>query len=329
MTLISPLGGAGGGSEAPLDAEPGRDCDAGGRSEDPWSILYPVIVPDDTLATIPGVGEDCGLQDRFSKRKVICSVQREHHHYEVDGSSCGKPSCPRHWTTWARRATDRVGRVIWGYKEASKGRHKPRHTILSEDENSPLVLKRASFSDKSNVRYFRKHFTRKALSLGGTGGSMIVHLWRTNDRAPTWMEGLRRWDWVRKQGVRWRDYVKFSPHAHINGYGFYQEPTAGDFRYRNLDPLDDRDAVESVTFYQLSHAPIGAGCNAVTYWGCCQPGNLKVMVMDGKKQQWTERVPVFCDECKAPMIYEDDGCEYLRKRSCAIYLITVPGVGPP
>ena len=295
----------------------------------PVTDLYPVIVPDATQATIPGVGTDCGLQDRFSKRLIICSGDPSHKHYEVGGSSCGKPTCPRHWETWARRGADRVGRVVWGYKETSKGRHKPRHTILSEDDTSPLVLKRASFSDTANVRYFRKHFIRKALALGGTGGSIVVHLWRTNDQVPSWTADSRRWDWVRAEGPEWRDYVVFSPHAHIIGYGFYQEPEPDDFSYRNLDHLDDRDAVESVVFYQLSHAPVGAGCNAVVYWGCCQPGCLKVAVVNGKKQQWTESVPVVCATCGSQMVYADGGEEYLRKRSCAIYIIVGRGPAPP
>jgi len=286
--------------------------------------LYPVIVPDDTQASIPGMGADCGLPERFSKRLVICSGDPTHKHYEVGGSSCGKPTCPRHWETWGRRAADRGGRVLWGYKAASKGRHKPRHTILSEDDTSPLVLKRASFSDKANIRFFRKHFIRKALALGGTGGSIVVHLWRTNDMVPTWIEGSRRWDWVRSKGTAWRAYVDFSPHAHVTGYGFYQEPEPGDFSYRNLEHLDDRDAVESVLFYQLSHAPVGAGCNALTYWGCCQPGCLKVAVVNGKKQQWKEHVPVPCGTCGLPMVYADSREEYLRTRSCAVYIIVTP-----
>jgi len=287
--------------------------------------VYPVIVPDDTLAIIPGVGQDCGLEDRFSKRLVSCPADPDHDHYEVGGSSCGRPDCPRHWSTWGRRAADRVGRILWGYKEASKGRRNPRHTVLSVDDDDPIIKKRAAFSDKANLRYFRKLFTKRALSLGGTGGSVVIHLWRSNeDLIPDWMDE-RRWDWIRKKGYFWKNFVKFSPHAHIIGYGFYDQPKEGSFDYKNFDPLPDRDAVESVAFYQVSHAPIGVG-NAVAYWGCCQPGKLKVFVnASGKKAQGTEEVPVFCKKCNAPMQYADGGGAYFRRRSWAFYEI----VGPP
>jgi hypothetical protein len=189
-------------------------------------------------------------------------------------------------------------------------------------------LKRVSFSDEANIRYFRKYFKEKALALGGAGGSIIIHLWRTNDDVPEWIDGKKRWAWVREQGLRWKDYVKFSPHAHVTGYGSYRVPLKGEFPYKNFPALEDRGAVESVIFYQLSHAPIGAGPTAISYWGCCAPGYLKVAVVDGRKQEWTECVPCFCEVCGLPMIY-DDGEEYVRKRSCAIYEIVIPPPGRP
>lgn len=281
------------------------------------TALFPVIVPDANLALLPGSGADCGLEDKFSKRLVACSKDAKHDHYDVGGTSCGRPWCPRHWKAWARRGADRVGRRIWGYKEASKGRRNPRHTVLSIADDDPIVIKRRGHSDKANIIYFRRYFTKRALSLGGKGGSIAIHLWRTNDDVP--VTGDRRWDWVRKR-ENWRDFIKFSPHAHIIGFGFYDKWEKGDFTYKHFDPLVDRDAVESVAYYQLQHAPVGLGGNAIVYWGCCQPGYLKLV------SKWTERRPVFCQKCNAPMIYQDNADEYSGKRSCAIYEICGPPV---
>jgi hypothetical protein len=279
----------------------------------PKKSVYPVIVPDANRAMIPGVGADCGLEDRYTKRMVLCQNDPSHAHYEVGGTSCGHAVCPRHWSTWAGRCADRVGVRVWGYKEASKGRHNPRHTVLSVKDDDPVVAARDGHTDRANVKYFRKYFVARALSLGGTGGSIVIHLWRTNDNTPDEFENSTRWDWIRKQ-PNWRDFLKFSPHAHINGYGFYARPEPGDFSYKNFPALPDRDALESVAYYQVSHAPVGVG-NAVAYWGCCQPGCLKVV------SKGTERISVFCPDCGALMVYEDNRDEYTRRRSWAVYRI--------
>jgi hypothetical protein len=145
---------------------------------------------------------------------------------------------------------------------------------------------------------------------------MVVHLWRTNDDTPDWVVDSKRWDWVRKQ-PNWRSFIKFSPHAHITGYGFYKEPEKGDFSYRNFPGLKDRDAVESVVFYQVAHAPVGIG-NAIIYWGCCQSGFLKATA------KGTEHVSVYCPECGGFVVYQDTNEEYRRKRSWAVYEIVKP-----
>lgn len=108
-----------------------------GNSECVYPVIVPSIDPDNICCKIlnpgilPGSGKDCGLEDTYTKKLVECSNDPEHDHYEVGGTSCGQPGCPRHWKTWARRASDRTGKILWGYKTASKGRHNPRQTVLS------------------------------------------------------------------------------------------------------------------------------------------------------------------------------------------------------
>ena len=312
--------------------------------------MYPVIVTDTHSALIPGVGDDCGLEDRFSKRLVCCQnscsgvvtsspminlsgissrspAEKKHDYYEVGGTSCGRPGCPRHWKTWAHQGADRIGCRLEGWKIASKGRHNPRHTVLSLNDDDPIVLSRIGKSDKANVRFFRKYFIKQAFELGGLGGSAVVHLWRANDDVPDRVDAERKWDWIRKKGYFWKNFVKFSPHAHLIGYGFYQEPEKKVFWYKNFPALEDRDAIESVAYYQLSHAPVGVG-NAVVYWGCCRPGYLNVVTrFDGKKAKGYEHKSVFCKMCGALMVFDDCGEEYLKKRSWAIYEIL--DKGPP
>lgn len=312
---------------SPLGSEGCPSCRAAGQgpgSETQQKTgLFPVIVPDRDLASIPGVLEDCGLIDRFSKRMILCQKDPDHDHYEVGGTSCGDPGCPRHWRTWARRGADRIGKVIWGYKRASKGRAYPRHTILSVPDDDPLVTKNEGKSDRVKLRACKKYFIKRALHLGGRGGSMVVHLWRLNDNVPSRIKDSKKWDWVRKQGELWRYFVKFSPHAHVNGFGFYKKWTTGEFLYKNMEPLLDRDAVESVAFYQLSHAPVGVG-NAVVYWGCCAPNRLQIIKSpSGVKNYGVSNYLVCCSKCGSPMVYEEGGEAYFRNRSWADYEIVV------
>jgi hypothetical protein len=193
---------------------------------------------------------------------------------------------------------------------------------LSLADEDPIVLSRSGNSDKSNIQFFRKLFIKRAFEWGGIGGSIVIHLWRPNDDVPDRVTGERKWDFIRSRGYLWKNFVKFSPHAHIIGYGFYDQPKDGDFWYKNFPHLEDRDSIESVAYYQLSHAPVGVG-NAVVYWGCCRPGHLNVAKRpwDGKKLKGNEHVPVYCKKCGAIMVYDDSKEMYERVRSWAEYVI--------
>lgn len=271
-----------------------------------WSetSLYPVSVTSNHLLNIPGVLLDCGLEDRVFERKIICSKDPNHFSYTKSGNSCGDPGCPRHWKTWARQGADRIGFRVDGFRKASRTRYPARKIILSIDDEDPILKTwRARQGDIGAVKKARVYFIKKAAAVGCKGGSMVIHLWRTNDNVPGYLEGVKKWDFVRSQGSRWQNYVKFSPHAHIIGYG-YLKPQSRDqenFEYKNMGPLNTREEIESVAYYNLSHAPVGKGITAVIYFGCCSYGKLHCVF---KTKVHNDD---FCPECGAVLIFEDSG----------------------
>jgi len=286
---------------------PSRDTPAGPVALDSDfsqedTSLYPVYVTSNHLLNIPGVLADCGKIDTIYTRRVVCSKDPSHFSYIKSGNSCGSPGCPRHWVTWARQAADRVGMRIEGFRQASKSRYPPRKIILSiEDDNPVLKTWRARGGEIGAVKKARSYFIRQAEEIGCKGGSMVIHLWRTNEKVPGYIEGQKKWDYVRSQGARWREFVKFSPHAHVVGYGYLKKPDKDKFEYKNMGPLNTRDEVEAVSYYNLSHAPIGKGITAVIYFGCCSYGKLKCLF-----KIVTHPFSV-CPECGSYLVFEDCG----------------------
>lgn len=277
-----------------------RQAQAGGLLDWDETALYSVYVTSNDLLNIPGVNGDCGLPDSIYTRRVICSKDPSHFSYIKSGNSCGDPGCSRHWVTWARQAADRIGMRIDGFWKASRTRYPPRKIILSiEDDNPVLKTWRARGGDRGAVKRARAYFVRQAEQIGCTGGSMVIHLWRTNDNVPGYIQGQKKWDFVRSQGDRWREFVKFSPHAHIIGYGYLKKPDKDKFEYKNMGPLNTRDEVEAVSYYNLSHAPIGKGITAVIYFGCCSYGKLKCTF------KTVVHSFAVCPECGSYLVFED------------------------
>lgn len=263
------------------------------------TALYPVSVTSNFSLNIPGVLADCGKERSVYEKKIICSKDPSHFSYIKQGNSCGQPGCPRHWVTWARQAADRIGCRVDGFQKAAKYRYPPRKIILSIDDEDPILKTwRAREGDQGAVKKAREYFKKKAAAIGCTGGSLVVHLWRTNDNVPGYIQGQKKWDFVRSQGKNWRNFVKFSPHAHIIGYGYLKRPDQDKFEYKNMGPLATREEIEAVSFYNLSHAPVGPGLTAVIYFGCCSYGKLKC------EHKGTEHVDDLCPDCGALMVVD-------------------------
>lgn len=286
-----------------------------------WSdtSLYPVSVTSNHLLNIPGVLDDCGLEDRVFERKVICSKDPNHFSYIKSGNSCGDPGCLRHWVTWARQAADRIGFRVEGFRNASRTRYPARKIILSIDDENPIIKTWRARGEIDAVKKARVYFIKKARKIGCKGGSMTIHLWRTNDKVPGYIKDQKRWDWVRSQGPRWREYVKYSPHAHVIGYGYLKRPDQDDFEYKNMGPLNTREEIESVAYYNVSHAPVGPGITAVIYFGCCSYGKLRCVF---KTQIHLDD---FCPECGAVLVFEDTGEVAQRVRTWGDFKIDQGG----
>jgi len=286
--------------------------------------LYAPYVPTKVSASIPGVLEDCGLDKGIYARKIKCSENDKHPKFEWHGKSCGEPGCPRHWKQWAIRGADRIGCRLQGFYEIKRNkRYPPRHIVLSISDVDPLLEKLEKMEPSDQVRTLRKYFIERASAIGCTGGSLVLHLWRTNDLVPDG-KGEKKWSWVRSKGYFWKHFVKFSPHAHIIGYGYLKKPEPGHFYYANIRVLKTRDDIEATAYYQLDHAAIidGTKINAVVYFGNCGYRKLKMVA------RWKVPRDLRCNKCGAIMVYEDSGEAVITKRSMGDYEI-VPDRPPP
>lgn len=259
--------------------------------------LYPATVPSrvSNVVVIPGIeapGIDCGQGPRV--RQVHCSSCGDA--VTVGGNTCGDPLCSHCWPTWARRAADRCGSRIEGFARYAD-RHPPRHIIVSLDEQETFAITMKHERWENVMKAFKRALLAKARDLGLTGGAAVLHPYRAGDEAKS-QHGEKVWDWIRAQGSRWHDYVKFSPHMHLIAYGYLPKNKPGEFRYKNLGKLTTRDDIEKVSYYALSHCGIVAGKaqHNVTYWGKCSYNRLKCT--------WQARVsvPLCCSKCGSPMV---------------------------
>jgi hypothetical protein len=248
---------------------------------------------------LPGTQHDCGLDNGAYARMISCSKDPTHSHYEWGGTSCGRVGCPRHWRTWVHRAADRVACRVEGYLQVNPS-YPSRHIILSLDPENPFFARVEKYPPYIQVRKLRRYFVERAEELGMTGGALAIHLWRTNDKVPK-LKDKKKWDWVRDHGDKWRDYVYFSPHAHIIGYGYLPTPKKGEFLYKNKGKLRTREDVYRAARYALSHTSIVEYTDAVIYFGECSYRKLKQV------SAWRVPRDLACEVCGAPMTYDDCG----------------------
>lgn len=141
---------------------------------------------------------------------------------------------------------------------------------------------------------------------GQWGAAPIIHLLRIKkskkakiqraiDKLPN---PIKYWQWVRMQ-PDWRDYVNFSPHAHVIAYGsamptneFY-ELTGGTV----IKMIREVDNTPALVYYLLSHAPVIQGRLQIGYLGCLSREKLKV------EKEWVDREDVLCVTCGANMCW--------------------------
>jgi hypothetical protein len=151
-----------------------------------------------------------------------------------------------------------------------------------------------------------KEAKKKALSLGFTGGVLVIHPWRIRpeyqERLAALAEKLdvNRYDAWRKSGFGY-DALKFSPHVHAICYGKGIDiiPGSHEYEYRMIRKLNSLEAVQKVVFYLLSHTftPLTPNGRAYRYFGICSPQKLKPEWV-GKKSDLMR-----CPECGAALVY--------------------------
>jgi hypothetical protein len=229
---------------------------------------------------------------------------------------------------WAHRGADRISCRVDGFRQFA--RVPPRHVILSLNPGEVALDKLSDMPAYRAMEILKDVFKKKAQTVGITGGALIIHLWRTNEKVPRNVE-TKKWQWVRNQGrEKFADYVIFEPHAHLACYGFLVTPKKGEFLYKNKGPLKTRDDIERWAYYALSHCPIIANKKAVTYFGCCSYNKLK--------HTWMNRcsVDLRCEVCGAPMVYEGTNEIVLMRRTYATWIFiknapedTMTSSGPP
>lgn len=221
------------------------------------------------FGTIPGVGAYCNKLDNFTTSRIICPVDASHPVIERHGNSCKRIVCPVCYTSWLRQAADRVGSIVFPYYDQRFSDYAPSSVVLSISDDEPYISRGkdrgllldylASKDPAFQLKYLHKFFNDRLLSYGAVGGVGFVHLVRTAKDFPRFTTGLKRWQAVRSAGYAWKDAVRYSPHYHAITYGFLREPEEGEFLYKKLGTLLNRDEVEKVAYYSLDHAAIAPG----------------------------------------------------------------------
>ena len=273
------------------------------------------------MLPFPGVGEkrdDC--KTGFAK-KMVCEKDQEHPAVQIGLRTCGRQECPACWGTWALRGADRAGSRLEGFAKAIRTRYRPRHIILSmSDGDAAYYLDRYEDDGDRLYKALKKEFLGRAERVGIKGGAMVIHLYRVDHIAQNGdsATNLKTWENVRKTG-RWRDIVRYSPHAHIIGYGYLHKPEKGEFTYKNKGILKTRDDIERVAYYALSHAALPSKGHAITYFGACGYNKLRVTL------HFSASVPLKCPVCGACMVYEGTNFVHLVKTDQSDFNY----VGPP
>jgi len=266
-------------------------------------VTVPIILPHSRslymLNPIPGTKKslsDCG--HGVWSRKVICKTDPDHVKKRyVGGRHCGDPECEVCWSSWASRAADRIACRMEGFTNLQNPRYRPRHIIVSLDDNEILQIEKKSADPYDLVERFKKKILAKAALVGVIGGALILHLYRTDDSVPSWIEGQKRWEWVRDQGPGWSGHCRVRPHGHIVAFGWLSGFDEDTFSYKNAGSLASREAIMSVAYYALSHC--GIMKNNVFYFGQC---NSKKLVCTWQALVSKE---MRCPACGDFMIYEE------------------------
>jgi len=284
----------------------GADAQGGGLPDRPETAIGPacIMISGQKVNTpnkkkvhinfeMVGTGSACEPGD-WMPGDALCPACG--HRIQLFRSGCGLVTCPRCSKRWARRAGERAGARVWGALFALASTWKPRHITfeLPWDQGDPL--------DWWLVK-------ETALTIGCTGGVLVVHPWRIEPAIEREWEALHdqkkttenRYDYVKRvhgsRGFRW------APHVHGIVYGKFEAIRYGQelFKYRNMRRLNSLHAAEGVLTYLFSHTFVPEGKEKTfRYFGICSVQRLK--------PEWSGSVleDMRCEKCGAKMIHADN-----------------------
>lgn len=261
-------------------------------------LLTPEMAENGALRMV-GSGDECE-----SNGWVVAAVCPHcGHRVELVKTGCGRVECPRCSKKWARRAAERSGARVFGAFLAHATRWKPRHITFDLDEVSWDAAK------------------EKAVSIGATGGVLVIHLWRFKPQYKAMFEimaertGINRYD-LAKQSAIGMDAFEWSPHCHGVVYGKFEavERDSGKFKYRMIRRLNSQQSAEATLLYLFGHTfiPMSKNGKCYRYFGICSPQKLK--------PEWTGSCldSLKCPCCQAEMTDEESGEVILYRKYAAL-----------
>lgn len=323
-------------------------------------LLYPATYPIDTifhseppLTAIPGTGNqtkpDCGT----FRTAFACTKDASHFMQKVP-HKCFNLSCPVCFSAALTRASTRIAQKFRGYRARVDTldldvnpelayHHRAMAKHLNHFVLSPPVGK---YAENTVCKKIVAASRRIAALVGIEAGMMALHPWRIKDeikprlgrrckKVELMAEDTKEkkfWALIREDALglgSWREYIRWSPHVHILGYGYlppqetpeektaFKKLTKGWFvkkikrgsGYDIEQPAlidcfngqEVEDPISAVAYYILSHAAYRPGHNLYSYLGFFNPSKLR---KDGKSKN--NKVPVVCPKCNSPVAFGED-----------------------
>lgn len=295
------------------------------------------------MMTGTGISRDyCGTHapgkiDKTVQRRIVCSDKPDDHHYRVVKHSCHDLLCPICWPTRAAELAHKAGERVWAFHEITQG-NKPSHWSFNM---APHMFPSEHQDPDMLIRKVRDWGVTQAKAAGIVGALVQPHLWRLKPEYSTKFAGeaqrrnvanknsreqTRKWnryDIAREQS-NWRQYVNYSPHCHIIGYGYLLnvklfKPKFG-FVYRKHGNLNTLADVQACINYLLSHVPLAKGVQVYSFFGKLGY-NQMVVVSESETLE-------LCQDCGKPMM-DFETREFIYQKTRIFNLRSWLPVKPP
>jgi len=126
---------------------------------------------------------------------------------------------------------------------------------------------------------------------------------------------------VKEHPDDWQWYMNYSPHVHIDGYGFLKKVEKGStsFQYRkNPKHFSTVEDLAAHFYYLFSHVSPVEGIQVITYHGEISYNQMVEI------EKIKHREPVYC-RCGAPMVYGDTKEPFARRKIERRFLLKSTG----